>query len=102
MAAEPEKAQPRAGRYALAQDGKDHRRYAIDLSALGLDTIERPTPRSSSARCFNAARSGNERRPECLHPRGLCGGCAPHCRRTVPQLRHGGGSIYGRFSFRCA
>ena len=40
MAAEPEKAQPRAGRYALAQDGKINVGTAIDWSALGLDTIE--------------------------------------------------------------
>ena len=40
MAAEPEKAQPRAGRYALAQDGKDQCRHGHRLSALGLDTIE--------------------------------------------------------------
>ena len=35
MAAEPEKAQPRAGRYALAQDGKDQCRHSHRPVGLG-------------------------------------------------------------------
>mgnify|MGYP007114630119 CR=1 FL=1 len=40
MAVKSEEEQPRARRYGLAENGKDADRYAIDLSGLGLDTIE--------------------------------------------------------------
>ena len=40
MAAEPEAPEPGAGRDAVAENGKISVGTAIDLSALGLDTIE--------------------------------------------------------------
>ena len=75
---------------------------AIDLSALGLDTIEE-TDTEILIGAMATLRSGNERRPERLHRGGCAGGCAPHCRRAVPQLRHGGRQhLWPVRLFRCA
>ena len=54
---------------------------AIDLSGLGLDQISE-TEDEFVIGCMATLRDLEE----CLHRGGCAGGCAPHCRRAVPQL----------------
>ncbi len=93
-----QKAQPRAGRYAWLKMEKINVGTAIDLSALGLDTIEE-TDTEIIIGAMATPRSGNERRSECLY-RGAVREAVRHI--VGVQFRNCatvGGSIYGRFGF---
>ena len=75
---------------------------AIDLSALGLDTIEE-TDTEIIIGAMATLRDLETNAALNAYTAGAAGGCAPHCRRAVPQLRHGGRQhLWPVRLFRCA